>query len=370
MTATKYHEGGFPPKELHLERLLPLIGPAHAAVARYAGLLLGIPNSKVLLSPLTSQEAVLSSKIEGTQATLGEVLEFEAEDVAASSEKRNDIQEVLNYRRALQYAVDAMSTLPLSQRLVRDVHRVLMEGVRGANKTPGEFRKIPNWIGPAGCTEATARFVPPGAADLPELMGAWERYLHSEEPDKLIQLAILHAEFEAIHPFLDGNGRIGRLLVPLFLVDKKILDGPDFYVSAYLESKREEYYERLLAVSRDGDWTGWCEFFLRALTAQALDNEAKATAILSLYRAQKKWIVEKTRSHHAIRALDWFFTRPIFKAPDFVVSSGIPKPTANRIVRVVRDAGLLHELRPSSGRRPAILMFTELLVIAEGRPVF
>jgi Fic family protein len=266
--------------------------------------------------------------------------------------------------------VNALRDLPLSQRVIRDAHRVLMQGVRGENRTPGEFRRVPNWIGSAGCRVEQARFVPPGADRVPELMSAWERYLHTEAPDRLVQLAILHAEFEAIHPFLDGNGRLGRLLVPLFLVDKQLLGSPDFYVSAYLEARRDEYYERLLAVSRDGDWTSWCAFFLEALTAQARDNESKARAILDLYQSKKDWIAQQTHSQYAVRALDWFFNRPIFKTSDFVASVGIPRGTANRIVRIVRDAGLLRELRTGSGRRPAILIFPELLNIAEGRSVF
>ncbi len=212
--------------------------------------------------------------------------------------------------------------------------------------------------------------MPPGADRLPDLMSGWEKYLHADAPDKLAQLAILHAEFEAIHPFLDGNGRIGRLLAPLFLVNKELLSSPDFYVSAYLEAHREEYYERLLAVSRDGDWTGWVAFFLKALTEQARDNESKARAILDLYQSKKDWITENTRSQYAVRALDWFFNRPIFKTSDFVTSVDIPKPTANRIVRVARDQGLLLELRPGRGRRSALLAFPELLNIAEGQPVF
>ncbi len=370
MAATQYHKGKFPPSNVDWLRLMPLIGPANAAVARYEGVLHGIPNVQVLLSPLTSQEAVLSSKIEGTQATLGEVLEFEASAESATGEKRDDIQEVLNYRRAMRHAVAALEKLPLSQRLVRDTHRVLLEGVRGENKTPGMYRRLQNWIGPVQCEIEQAKFVPPSAERLPELMSTWERYLHGKAPDRLVQLAILHAEFEAIHPFLDGNGRMGRLLVPLFLVDKGLLASPDFYVSAYLEARREEYYERLLAVSRDNDWTGWCEFFLTAIIEQARDNEAKAKAILELYRTRKDWIQEKTHSQYAVRALDWFFDRPIFKTSDFVASAEIPKPTANRIVRLVRDEGLLRELRPSSGRRAALLVFSDLLNIAEGHSVF
>jgi Fic family protein len=370
MSTVKYHDGQFPPRNLDWPRLLPLIGPANAAVARYDGLLHGVPNAQVLLSPMTSQEAVLSSKIEGTQATLGEVLEFEAAQETATGEKRNDILEVLNYRRAMRHAVSEMERLPLSQRVARDAHRVLLEGVRGQSKTPGEYRRVANWIGPHCCIVDTARFVPPGADRVPDLMSQWEKYLHGQAPDKLVQLAILHAEFEAIHPFLDGNGRIGRLLVPLFLVDKKLLTSPDFYVSAYLEARREEYYERLLAVSRDGDWSGWCAFFLAALTEQARDNEAKAKAVLDLYGRKKEWIIDATHSQHAVRALDWLFGRPVFATSDFVKSTQIPKPTANRIVRLARDGGLLRELRSASGRRAAILVLPELLNIVEGRPVF
>jgi Fic family protein len=372
MPAVQYHYDHFPPVNLDWPRLLPLIGPASAAVARYEGVLHGIPNSAVLLSPLTTQEAVLSSKIEGTQATFGEVLEFEAagEAQASGSEKAADIQEVLNYRAALRHAVKLMETLPLSQRMVKEAHQVLMEGVRGQNRTPGEYRRVPNWIGPAGCTAEHARFVPAGADRVPDAMSAWEKFIHTDAPDKLVQLAILHAEFEAIHPFLDGNGRLGRLLVPLFLVDKKLLSSPNFYISAYLEAHRDEYYERLLAVSRDDDWTGWCEFFLTAMARQAEGNQAKALAILDLYRKKKDWIAELTHSHHAVRALDWFFSRPIFGTSDFVSSAGIPKPTANRILRLTRAKGLLTELRSASGRRPAILVFSDLVNIAEGKQIF
>jgi Fic family protein len=245
-----------------------------------------------------------------------------------------------------------------------------MKGVRGANKTPGKYRRIQNWIGPAGCEMNDARFVPPGAESLPELMSSWEKYLHSDVPDKLVQLAIIHAEFEAIHPFLDGNGRIGRLLVPLFLMEKGFLSSPDFYVSAYLESNREEYYDRLLDVSENNNWTGWVKFFLNALIEQARSNENKARAILDLYQKKKDWIVEKTHSQYAVRALDWFFNRPIFRTSDFVSSADIPPPTASRIVRIAKKEGLLREIRSSQGRRASILAFSELLNIAEGHSAF
>jgi Fic family protein len=190
-------------------------------------------------------------------------------------------------------------------------------------------------------------------------------YIHTETPDSLIRLAVLHAEFEAIHPFLDGNGRLGRLLIPLYLVHAALLASPDFYMSAYLETHRDEYYERLLAVSRDGDWTGWCVFFLTAIIEQAKSNYAKAKGILDLYQEIKDWFLAAASSQYSIQALDWFFKRPIFRTSDFVSQAPIPKPTAARLVRLARDEGLLVETRPASGRRPAILAFSKLLDIAD-----
>jgi len=371
MPPVRYHEGAFPPKDLDWSRLIPLIGPAAAAIARYDGVLEAIPNAHVLLSPLTTQEAVLSSRIEGTQATMGEVLEFEAglwrED---NAQKVDDIQEILNYRKAVRLAESQLSGLPLSGRLIRKTHKVLLEGVRGQNRSPGAFRKISNWIGPPGCLETEARFVPVSADRLADGMTAWEKYLHDKQPDALVQLAVLHAEFESLHPFLDGNGRLGRMLIPLFIFDKKLLSGPTFYLSEFLEARREDYYERLLAVSRDGDWTGWCVFFLKALREQADVNTKRARRILELYDSMKTKVVEKTHSQHAMAALDFIFDRPVFKAADFANKSLMPAPTARRILRILREEGILREIQPASGRRTAILAYPVLLNVAEGREVF
>jgi len=212
--------------------------------------------------------------------------------------------------------------------------------------------------------------VPISADKLPDAMSAWERYTHADSADRLVQLALLHAEFEALHPFLDGNGRLGRMLVPLFLWQTNLIQRPMFYVSAFLEANRDQYYERLLAVSRDGDWTGWCIFFLQALKAQAEENQQKAGEILALYERMKREVADLTRSHYAIHALDWIFERPIFKSSDFVASAGIPEPTAKRIVPALRDAGVLRVLMQASGRRAATLCFPALLNIAEGRTAF
>jgi Fic family protein len=317
---------------------------------------------------LTTQEAVLSSRIEGTQATMGEVLEYEAgAGSAIDPTKREDIEEVLNYRRAMRQATDEMQRLPLCNRLIKKLHETLLSGVRGHDRARGKFRTIQYYIGPYGRPIEEARFIPIAPELLEAAMARWEKYLHESTSDVLVQLAVIHAEFESLHPFLDGNGRIGRMLVPLYLFDRNLLQSPMFYLSEYLEANRQEYYDRLLAVSRDGDWTGWCRFFLEALQRQADSNKARARKILSLYQQKKEWIVELTRSPHAIRALDWFFCVPIFKSSDFIEQANIPDATARRILTLVSGKGrLLKTLQKGSGRRPAVYAFTELLNITEG----
>lgn len=367
-----YQLGSFPPDSLDWPQLIPLLGTTAAAVARYDGVLAAVPNPAVLLSPLTTQEAVLSSRIEGTQATFDEVLEFEAGGPASerSPERTADILEVLNYRQALREAERLLVDLPLCKRVVCAAHALLMDGVRGHGKDPGEFRRGPNWIGPAGCSAEEARFVPVSAEALPGAFSTWERYANAPADDRLVQLALLHAEFEALHPYLDGNGRLGRMLVPLFLWKVGMIRAPMFYLSAYLEARRDEYYERLLAVSRDGDWTGWCRFFLEATRGQAEANLEKARAILELYAAMKPRLHALTHSQYVVHALDWLFERPVFKSTDFARSAGIPAPTARRILRVLEADGVLTVVTPGSGRRPRVLSFPALLNTAEGRHVF
>ncbi len=367
-TSVQYHMGAFPPKELDWPQLIPLLGPAREGLGRYDGLLSAIPNAHVLLSPLVTQEAVLSSKIEGTHVTIGEVLEIEAGGAsdATTQAKRDDAEEVLNYRKAMRACVAEMEERPLSSHVLRAAHQVLMQGVRGLDKSPGAFRHEQNWIGPKGCLVEEASFVPIAPQQLQSGMEEWEAYLRSTaEPDALVQLAIIHVEFEALHPFKDGNGRLGRMLIPLFLHQQKLLCGPDFYMSGYLEAKREEYQERLRSVSRDGDWTGWCAFFLAGIRQQAADNERKARAILALYDRVKGQVTELTHSQHSLKAVDFMFQVPIFRTTTFRTSAGIPKPTANRILRILIDAGLLVTLLGGRGQRPAILAFRKLLDITE-----
>ena len=371
MPPIRYQEQAFPPESrLDWKALVPLLGPAAAAMARYDGALEAVPNPRVLLSPLTTQEAVLSSRIEGSQATMAEVLESEAGGQAASPERRGDIAEVLNYRVAMQEAEQMMQELPLCQRVIRSAHKTLLTGVRGQGKSPGRYRRIPNWIGPPGCTEEDATFVPIGAEKLPAAMDAWERYIHCDAPDRLVQAAVVHAEFEALHPFLDGNGRLGRMLIPLFLWSIALIKQPTFYVSTYFEAEREAYYERLLAVSRDDDWTGWCCFFLEAIRTQAERNLSRVNQILSLYDTMKDRVAQATRSRYASRTLDWIFERPFFNTSQFVSLSGIPNRTAWRLLNALQGAGILRVVRSGNGRRGAILASPDLLNTAEGKAIF
>jgi Fic family protein len=290
--AVHYHAGQFPPRQLEWERLIPLLGPTAAAVARYDGVLAAVPNPGVLLSPLTTQEAVLSSRIEGTQATFDEVLEYEAAGGAGDRPPARvaDIQEVLNYRSALREAEHLMADLPLCMRVILAAHRQLMDGVRGHGKSPGELRRVPNWLGPHGCTIEEARFVPIAAGDL--------------------------------------------------------------------------------AVSRDGDWTGWCRFFLEATRKQAEANHQKASDILALYASMKPRLHEMTRSQYVVHALDWIFERPIVSSSDFVAEAGIPAPTARRVLALLQRNQVLRVITAAKGRRAAMLAFPDLLNIAEGSRVF
>lgn len=366
-----YHLGRFPPETLDWAALIPRVGRANAALARYDGLLSAIPNAAVLLSPLLTQEAVLSSKIEGTHVTMGEVLELEAggEPANFTQPKRDDVEEVLNYRVALNVCAKSLEDRPLSQHLLREAHTILMRGVRGQDKAPGSFRIDQNWIGSKGCAMEKAGFIPVAPEHLQAGMDRWTHYLNDEyQPDPLVQLAIVHVDFEALHPFRDGNGRLGRMLIPLFLYQRRLLGSANFYMSGYLEAHRETYQEKLRAVSRDDAWTAWVAFFLDGVE-QAAENERKARAILALYERVKGQVVDLTHSQHAIRAVDFLFQQPIFAAPHFVEGSDMPRPTGQRILGLLRETGLLHALREGKGRRFGVYAFWELLEVTEGRPV-
>ncbi len=361
-----------PVTNVDLVSLIPLIGPANRAVAHYDGLLYGIRNPHVLLSPLTTQEAVLSSRIEGTQATLGEVLKYEAGEEPAQESRRQDIQEIINYRHALRRAQEILKTKPFHLNLLLELHAILLNSVRGRDKERGRFRTKQNWIGPPDCPIEQARFVPPEPMSVPGLLDNWEKYYHREEPDVLVQLAVLHAQFEIIHPFVDGNGRIGRLLLPLFLYERRLLSKPMFYLSAYFERHRDEYYERLrpLGASQDA-WNQWIAFFLKAVCEQADENTKKARQILDLYERLKDRVRELTHSQFAVPLLDRLFDQPIVQTTELARHRSMPsRPMVMVLLGKLRAAGILKTVRPGSGRRAEVLALAELINLCEGRKVF
>lgn len=353
-----------PLAHLDYQRLIRPVGRANAELARYDGLLETLINPSLLLSPLMTQEAQLSSQIEGTQASLVEVLEHEAGDTKGGA-KGEDVREIINYRHTLTLAQAELEHGAISLFLLRQMHKTLMSSVRGQDKAPGAFRKEQNWIGRPGCTLDEATFVPPDPLQLLDHLQAWEAYLSYSGDDPLVQTAIVHAQFELIHPFKDGNGRIGRLLIPLFLYQRKALSKPMFYLSAYLEAHREVYYDKLRRISAEDDWNGWIEFFLAAVEAQARANTEKVRAIWRLYEQSKVQVEDITKSRYALRLLDTIFARPIFSPTSFVKHSSIPRPSAVQLLAKLKEVGILSQLRESRGRTPELLEFSALLEIVQ-----
>lgn len=351
-----------PLKKLNWDKFQRILGPANRAVARYDGLLQSIPNPAVLLSLLTTQEAVLSSKIEGTQATLEEVLRFQA-NPQKEVKHYNDIREIINYRKAMAHAIAELDKKPLNLNLIKSMHAILLDSVRGQNKSRGSFRTIQNWIGKPGTPMNKASFVPPTPLKLQDHLDAFEKYIHTDDADSLVQAAILHAQFEILHPFIDGNGRIGRILIPLYLYSKNILHQPMFYISAYLEEHRDEYYDHLKGISDNNEWEAWICFFLTAVDTQARMNTEKAQRILHLYNTMKQVIVDITHSQYALQALDSLFHLGIFSTTDFQKNSGIPRPSNSRIISTLRDEKIIETLEEAGGRKPAIYIFRALIDI-------
>lgn len=360
-----------PPPDLVWDSLISGLGRANRALAGFNGILYGIRHPQIFLSPLTTQEAVLSSKIEGTQATLGEVLKFEAGEEPESDSKRQDFFEILNYRKALHEAQKELTSRPFNLNLLLKLHSVLLDSVRGLNKGRGSFRTTQNWIGSSFSTIENASFIPP----VPELvrpsMNRWESYYHCDERDLLVQLAILHAQFEIIHPFLDGNGRLGRIIIPIFLYEKGLLSEPVFYLSSYFEKHREEYIAKLKAIGQSpGAWNAWVEFFLLALTEQATENTETARKVLALYARLKDQIRGLTHSQFAVPMLDALFETPVFSPTLFEKRPGFPSKQATMgMLGKLKQAGILTVLREASGRTSQILAFPELLNLCEGRDI-
>lgn len=361
-----------PASEVRWEPLIPWIVRANRALSYYDGALNAVPNPDVLLSPLTTQEAVLSSQIEGTQATLGDVLRFDAGEEPEQASLFQDIGEVINYRRALNHAKIAVAERPFNLNLLLELHYMLLDSVRGRAKRRGEFRREQNWIGPKGCPIEKADFIPPVADEVPSLMTNWENYYHAEDPDALVQLAMVHAQFEIIHPFLDGNGRLGRMIVPLYMFEKRLLSHPMFYISQYFEERREEYITCLRTIGSEPEsWNRWIVFFLEAVTLQAGSNAEKAAAIRSLYEDLKKRVLEITHSQFAIPLLDVLFHKPIIQTADIKARRDMPStPMVMKLLTQFDEAGIISLIRKSVGRTPGLYAFTDLLNICEGKNIF
>jgi Fic family protein len=361
-----------PIKSLDWPSLIPALGAANRELARFDGLLHGMQNPAVLLSPMTTQEAVLSSKIEGTQATLGDVLQFEAGELFPDDEeKRRDIDEIRNYRRALRYAEGKLRERPFNLNLMLELHAILLDSVRGRDKQPGRIRTTQNWIGSHGSRIEDASFVPPNPLDLPRHLTAWENYYHGDDLDPLAQLAVIHAQFEVLHPFCDGNGRIGRIFVPLFLHEKRVFSQPMFYLSAYLENHRDRYIAHLREIQSPGGWTRWVAFFLEAVRHQAAANAETARAVIALYDRLKGEVISLTRSQHAVLVLDELFERPVTSPSDLARRPGMPSlPTISQMLKTLAEKGVVKLLREGQGRRPALYALAELVNVCEGREVF
>ncbi len=327
-----------PPRLAWSDALAADLSRADLAVGRLAGEGRRLPNPHLLIRPFVRREAVLSSRIEGTQATLGELLAAEAG--AAVERSPEDLREVANYVVALEHGVARLSSLPLSLRLVKELHEKLMRGVRGDSATPGEFRRSQNWIGPAGCTLADASYVPPPPDRLMDCLGAWETFLHDEALPPLVHAALVHSQFEAIHPFLDGNGRVGRLLIALILLERRVLPSPLLYLSAYFEATRPEYYARLSGVMERGEWEEWLAYFLRGVAGQAEDAIDRIERIDALVAGWRERLAAAP-SRLPERALGLFVENPFWTVRKLAERLGVAFTTAQRAIGRLESAGVV-----------------------------
>jgi Fic family protein len=286
------------------------------------------------------REAVYSSQIEGNQSTLDDLLAFELEGHGRRIPL--DVEEVVNHVAAMNHGLQRLGELPLSLRLIREIHEILMHDVRGAERSPGEFRRSQNWIGPAGGTLAAAAFVPPPVHEMMEALGDLETFLHEDAIyPPLIHAGLAHAQFETIHPFLDGNGRMGRLLITFLLVHRRVIQRPLLYLSLYLRRHRAEYYDRLMAVRFEGDWEGWLRFFQRGVAETAEEATGTAEAILHLRDAHRESVRDLGTS--ALSMLDLLYERPVVNVAAAQQAMAVSWPTANKLIRSFQDRGLLEE---------------------------
>ena len=344
--------------------LVGQISEADRALSELAGVARTLPNPHLLIGPFIRREAVLSSRIEGTQASLSDLLFFEASGTV--DPQAPDVREVSNYVKALEYGLSRLKKLPVSLRLMKEMHERLMEGVRGDHLTPGEFRRSQNWIGPAGCTLMDAAYVPPPEAEMKEALGELEKYLHTTSSlPPLVRLALIHYQFEAIHPFLDGNGRIGRLLLTLLLCAEGLLPEPLLYLSAYFERHRQDYYRLLLTVSQSGKWHEWISFFLRGVAEQSRDAIKRSDRLLSLWQNYRGQLQSARSSALLLQLVDDLFSYPAITVAQAAKRLDVTHRSAKlNIEKLVRK----NILKEATGRkRNWVFIAPEIINIVEAQ---
>lgn len=349
-----------PPKLDWTPRLIRVLSDADRLIGKLAGEGGRLPNPHILMRPFLQREAVLSSKIEGTQATLGELLAAEAG--VAVDRSPDDLREVGNYVVALEHGIIRLKELPLCVRIIRELHEKLMMGVRGQQATPGRFRKIQNWIGKPGSTLATASFIPPPPDDVETCLAALEKFLHESDLPPLVTIALAHYQFEAIHPFLDGNGRVGRLLITLFLIEQQILPTPLLYLSAFFEAARRDYYDGLRRVSERGEWNEWLEYFLQGVARMSEDALSRAARINSkLIEWQKKVAGDSTNA--PLRVVELLAANPFITAKGAAEKLGVAFTTAQRAIERFERLGIVKQ--SGDAKRDRVYCAKALLDILE-----
>lgn len=348
-----------------------LLSEADRALGRLDGTTTVLPDPDVFVAMYVKKEAVLSSQIEGTQASLLDVLEFEAG--SAEPRKHLDVKEVVNYIAAMDYGLERLKTLPLSLRLIREIHHCLLQGVRGGEQGRGEFRVSQNWVGPVGSTPATAVYVPPPPHEMKEALDHLERFLHEESPmPVLTRVGLVHAHFETIHPFIDGNGRVGRLLITFLLCQQGVLQRPLLYLSHYLKANRSEYYDSLQAIREVGDWEGWLKFFLRGVRLVSEQATFTAKAILDLRERHRRLVSSQMGmgAANALTLIEKLYRHPVISVRLASEITGLSFPNANRLVERFEEIGLLREITGAQrNRRFAYAQYLDLFAEPEENKV-
>ena len=354
-----------PPVRLQGE-LQALLSQADRALGRLDGSVQTLPNPDLFVFMYVRKEAVLSSQIEGTQSSLQDLLAAEA-DLFGADSRPHDVAEVVNYVAAMNYGLTRLAELPVSVRLIREIHERLLRGVRGSRLTPGELRRSQNWIGPSGCTLSEATFVPPPPDVVPEALGELERFLHAkDEVPPLVKIGMAHSQFETIHPFLDGNGRVGRLFIALLLCEREVLNKPVLYLSYYFKRYRQAYYDHLQAVRDKGDWEGWLAFFLHGVAEVSAEATETARRILVLREEHRAAITEGLgrAAGNGHKVLESLFDRPIVSVPEIQSLIGTTYPAANNLVARMNELGILQEMTGFARNRrfryePYVQLFSE-----------